>query len=503
MTNGSLSKRRFISGAVAAFGLNASQPVAKAYAETLYDLIVMGGGTAGLACAVSAAEKGASVLLIEKADRFGGTLFLSGGSIAAAGTRLQERKGIKDSPDMHFADIMKLGHNKGDPSIIRRYVDSAAEMVDWLEVLGFEAAEGQPTVGGGGHAPFSVARYFGGSEGGRSLVKVLLPALQKHTMAGLVKALVSTTVAELVIGRDKSVQGVIAVSAGQRTKFSARKVVIASGGYCYSPEMFKRVTGYKLHSRGAFPMNVGEGLLLGESAGGFVRGGEHQIFGPGSIVKDRNYPSEVQARPQVDHNRRPQWEIQVNALGQRYVREDHPEPDLRDKIFTKQPTGRIWIVFDQYIWENAPFILAGMKRADIEPLFNFHPMYFKGATVEELAVRASLDPENLKRTVEEYNIGVRTKTDSLGRTFLPAEIAQSPFYAMEVSGWNLVGFGGLATNAEMQILRADGGVVQNLYAAGEVVGLAAICGDLVVGGSAITASLTFGRIVGQSALGRT
>jgi hypothetical protein len=83
-------------------------------------------------------------------------------------------------------------------------------------------------------------------------------------------------------------------------------------------------------------------------------------------------------------------------------------------------------------------------------------MYFKAPSVEELAARAALDPGNLKRTVQDYNAAVRTKKDAFGRTFLPAEIAQPPFYAMEVSGWNLVGFGGLATNADAQLLRANG-----------------------------------------------
>jgi fumarate reductase flavoprotein subunit len=497
----SFTRRRFISSAtIGAIGIQTLTPIS-AFAATTYDVIIIGAGTAGIPCAIHAAAAGAKVLLIDKSVQIGGSLWLAGGSMAAAGTRIQARKGIVDTPDMHYNDVMHLGHYKAVPEIVRRYVENAGPMADWLEDLGFQVRDGEPVAGRGGHAAFSVARYFQGPEKGRSILKVLLPALKQQVDAGHVRILMSTGVDELVMDRHQNVKGVIASSDnGARTQFLARKVVITSGGYCNSPEMFKKVTGYECYARTAYYMAKGEGLLLGESAGGFIRGGEKQILGPGGIVNDRNLPSVFAWQPELDYKRRPQWEIRVNQQGQRFVREDHPDQDERDILFTRQPTQRMWLIFDQQIEEQAPAILRGKSKEDVEALFGSHPMFFREPTIEALALRGQLNAENLKRTVEEYNFGVRNKKDALGREFLPCEIAKAPFYAIEVTGGNLVGFGGLAVNPDMQLLRPDGSAIKNLYAAGEVIGLSTIAGDTVVSGTGVTPSLTFGRLIGMSVM---
>ena len=68
-----------------------------------YDLLIVGAGTAGLPCAIAAAEAGGRVLLVEKSDRLGGTLHLSGGHFSAAGTRRQRVRDLDDDADRHFA----------------------------------------------------------------------------------------------------------------------------------------------------------------------------------------------------------------------------------------------------------------------------------------------------------------------------------------------------------------------------------------------------------------
>jgi fumarate reductase flavoprotein subunit len=499
----SLTKRQFIAQATAVVGFAGRDALfQEARAADTYDMIIIGGGTAGIPCAICAADKGAKVLLIEKSSQIGGTLWLAGGSMAAAGTRVQAQKGIKDTPDMHFANIMELSHNKAIPEIVRRFVDNAAPMADWLGDLGFVVRDGEPVAGRGGHTSFAVPRYFQGRERGRSVLKTLLPVLAQHVASGQVKVLLSTSVAELVLGPDRGVQGIIArTDNGPRTQFSARKVVITSGGYCSGPEMYKKVTGRTLYSASAYFMSKGEGLLLGEGAGGFIRGGEYQALG-GTVLNDRNYPSVSIGQAGGNPARRPPWEINVNKLGLRYIREDEPDIDARDSIFPKQPEARGWVIFDQDIKDKAPPLMGNKSKAEMDVLFAAHPMFTKAQSLDALAQRTGIDGTSLKRTVEDYNAGVRSKKDRFGREFLPAEIAKPPFYAVELHGGNIVGFGGLAVNADMQVLRPDGSVIRNLYAAGEVIGLAATCGDSVIGGHGVTPSLTFGRLIGLGAMTR-
>lgn len=495
------SAQAVLAGAATARGSNDHSAIIRT--KEVYDLIVIGGGTAGIPCAIAAADKGAKVLLIDKSPQLGGSLWLAGGSMAAAGTRLQARRGITDTPDLHYADMMHLGHGKANAAVVRRYVDNAGPMADWLEDIGFQARDGEPVAGRGGHAAFSVARYFQGPEKGRSILKVILPALRKHVAAGNVRLLMSTGVENITLASDQSATGVVAVSdQGLKTQYAGRKIAITSGGYCNSPETFKAVTNYECYARNAYYMSQGEGLKLGQAAGGYVHGGEKQILGPGGILNDRNYPSVFVWQPELEHRRREQWEIRVNQAGERFVREDDPDQDRRDILFTQQSTQRMWLIFDQQIADQAPPILRGKEKEEIEPLFGTHPMFFKEESIALLAQRAKLDAANLERTIQTYNAGVRAKKDSLGREFLPCEIARGPFYAIEVSGGNLVGFGGLAVNADMQVLRKDGTFIPNLYAAGEVIGLATVAGDVVVSGTGVTPSLTFGRMIGLNVMNK-
>ncbi len=135
-----------------------------------FDVVVVGGGPAGLAAAVTASELGLRSMLIEKTSRLGGQLHASAGRFSAAGTRLQRQRGIDDSPDRHFRDIMRLGHGRADPDLLRLAVTVAPEAVDWLDALGFPFHPDAPSLVTY-HETYSRPRTYwgesGGSPGGR------------------------------------------------------------------------------------------------------------------------------------------------------------------------------------------------------------------------------------------------------------------------------------------------------------------------------------------------
>ena len=103
----------------------------------MWDIIIVGAGTAGMPCAIAAVEQGADVLVVEKADRIGGTLHISGGHMSGGGTRRQIRRGISDSPERHFADIMRISRFRADTSLTRLACEEAPHTLDWLNELGF------------------------------------------------------------------------------------------------------------------------------------------------------------------------------------------------------------------------------------------------------------------------------------------------------------------------------------------------------------------------------
>lgn len=97
------------------------------------DLLVIGGGLAGHAAALEAAELGASVLLVEKMADVGGSTIQSSGSFAFAGTQAQRDAGFEDSPEEIRNDIDAASGGLADPALVSVYVEGQADAYAWLK----------------------------------------------------------------------------------------------------------------------------------------------------------------------------------------------------------------------------------------------------------------------------------------------------------------------------------------------------------------------------------
>ncbi len=156
-------RRRFIAASLAGGAALALGRFSRAAEARTWNFIIVGAGTAGMPAAIFAARRGARVLLLDAAGDVGGTLHLADGEIAAAGTRAQLAKGITDdSPDRHYADIMRLSGGRADPRIARRVADEAPAMVNWLLDGGLVPLPEHPITGHPGRDGYSVARYLWG-----------------------------------------------------------------------------------------------------------------------------------------------------------------------------------------------------------------------------------------------------------------------------------------------------------------------------------------------------
>src|SRR5947209_7804274 len=121
--------------------------------QTEEPVIVLGGGLAGYSAAYEAAERGARVLLVEKAPEPGGSTVRSGGSFAFAGTDLQAAQGIEDNPELLRQDLLQGGGSQTDPELVELYVSHQIEAYEWLRRLGVEFHE--VTLSGNQSAPRS------------------------------------------------------------------------------------------------------------------------------------------------------------------------------------------------------------------------------------------------------------------------------------------------------------------------------------------------------------
>ena len=496
-----LNKRELLAGAGAAAALALMPRISRAASET-WDLIVIGGGSAGLPCAIFAAQQGARVLVVERSHRLGGTLDRSSGQIAAAGTRLQAELEIDDSPEAHFDDIMRISKGKVDTDLVRLFVNDAARTLDWLGEHGFTPLDGHP-VKSGGHEPYVTRRYQWAEQGGVAILKILLPQFLELARKGSIEFLIRTDAQELIQDDSGAVKGVMVRDAtGRKMDLLGRKVALTSGGCAGNPEMFRELHGAPLYASLAYPYNLGAGLEMGVAAGGTLRGAElFQTFF-GMVLNDFNVPSTPAGVPiSTAPERRMPWEVYVNTAGQRFVREDHPSVDAREHSLLAQEGHRYWIVFDQAIRDAAPSVVMGWDSERLDWAFDKYHFFSRAGSLAELAYWADIDGEGLAASIGRYNAAQAAGQDSdFGREHMPLPLGKPPYYAIRMQGTQLLSFAGLNVNTDLEVLNGNGNPIPNLYAAGEVLGAGALTGFGITNGMLLTPALVFGRMIGERVL---
>lgn len=502
------SRRRVITTAAAiagstAVGLKPHRATAATGRD--WDLVVVGGGNAGMPAAIFAAQRGARVLIVDPAAQLGGTLHLSSGQMSAAGTKLQRAQGIADTAQSHYDDIMRISNNTADPVLVRHAVDNAAPAFDWLTEKGFVPLAGQP-ITGTTHDPYSQPRYAWGADGGRSILKVLNEQLQPHIDSGRVHLLLQHEVTQLLTTRNGSVRGIVAQDIdGRRVEHRARYTALTCGGYTDNRAMYEKYEGAKNYSQATYPFSQGAGYTLGEAVGGYVRGGQNHTPLFGAVLANGDYPSPLRTLVRHFPPDRPPFEIFVNSAGLRFVREDIASHTAFEHGIAALQDERCWVVFDDAILNAAPQLARGFGGQYTQPqlrqLFDEStPLFYRADTIAELAQAAGVDASGLTSSVEDYNRAQVHGGDKLGRLHMPLPIAKPPYYAIRLQSWNLTSYAGLAVNGQLQVIRRNGAPIPGLYAAGELLGMGQLMGHSVCGGMSVTPALAFGRLLGKDIL---
>lgn len=493
-----LTKRQFLASAGAAALLTSASSQPGRADEPGYDIIVVGGGNAGLPTAIFAAQRGARVLIIDAASELGGTLLVSGGRMSAAGTKLQKSMGIEDSPDILFDDIMKLSNGTANEDLVRLTVDHAAPAFDWLMDNGFNLEKGVPVTRGMTHEGQSRPRYVWSPDRGKGLLNVFDRVMRPLMEAGRISVQLNTEVKRFKLSRSGHVEGVVGTTQyGSEKTWFGRSVVLTSGGYTANSEMFAALEGALDYSDGTYPHNTGIGIELGLSVGGYLRGGEDHLPSFGGIPKTDKIPGPIFASLKQRVDERPPWEIWVNAQGERFIAEDIGSIHAKELALIKQPHERFWVIFDHEILKSAGPAVNRWTREEIETAFNNQFAFSKADTLYELAQVTGIDPRGFEKTVAAYNNAQSTGVDRLGRKHMPAPIQKGPFYAIRSQSSQILSFAGLAVDKELHVLRSDLSPIANLYAAGEVLGAGQLMGQCYFGGMMVTPALAFGRLLGQ------
>lgn len=449
------------------------------------DLIVLGGGAAGFAAALQAAEAGHSVLLLEKEASIGGSSAMSGGCLAFAGTDIQRAQGIADSDELLASDLRELGGGDADEALIAAYVGNQHDTYEWLrdhgQVFGaaLEASSGQSVPRVHNVDPADMVR--------------LLAARCRDT--GRVEVLLGTAARRLV--RDPASGRVLGVAAqgadGGFEAWAEQGVILASGGFSRDPELVRRFAPDCIH--GVFiggAGNTGDGLRMAWQLGADLRDMAHikGTFGkhPTDETNDHSCLAVYKGA------------IAVNQDGRRFV-DESLSYKLLGSACLRQPYGAAFQILDEPILrsgDNQVRILDFERRLE-------EGLFVVADTLEDLARQIEVPPEVLRRTVETYNAAVDAGEDTeFGRRHLVhnhgalRRIETAPFYAYPSTAAIYGTYCGLRVDASMRVIDVFDAPIEGLFAAGEVVG--GLHGAAYMTGSALGKALIFGRIAARSAI---
>lgn len=462
-----------------------------------FDIVIIGAGTAGLPCAIEAAARGSRVLLVEKDARIGGTLHTTGGHLSAGGTRRQRERGIEDSVAEHLADIERISGGTARTDLVETAARHAPETVDWLDDHGFDFAPESPRLVYG-HEPYLVPRTYYGKDAGLSILAVLRPLLDEQIAAGRVEVWRGSTAIGLTErpGADPTIT--VLRGGVDEVELTAPAIVLATGGFAFDKELFEEIEGVPLVSA-AHPTSTGDGLVIAREAGAGIAGRGQYLptFGglPHPTTPGKAYFGE---RPLLIAAERAPWEIYVRRTGRRFVAEDEPSIDRKERALVAGDDGTFWTVFDDRARRESVPMVVGWSAEDVRAKAGVRAGVFGADTLAELAARTGIDPAGLADTVARYNRAVEAGRDEeFGRAHLPAPIAEPPFFAMENHAITLVTFAGVDIDDRLRVRRGDGTVMDGVYAVGELIGAAATCGNSFCGGMLVTPAITFGRLLGR------
>jgi len=496
MTPRNISRRTFIqttAGTLA--GLAASSRFGTAQAGRPADLVVIGGGLAGLAAAITAADAGASVIVIDKRYRFGGSAMGAGGSFSAAGSRLQRARNIEDSPAKHFEDAVRIGKGKADPALLRLYTEQAAPTQEWLESLGVEFDPAGPRFAFE-HELYKTARTCDAKGGGPGFITVLGRHFNERVAAGRITFHGETAARRLVMQGGGTTGVIVTDEDGRDRTLRGRAVLLACGGYGsnramlrkYNPTLANALTVTSKYA-------TGDGIRIAEAAGAalvnmnllapYFAGVENP---PGS---GRTLMTSLVSNLVTSFK----GDVWVSRLGTRFMNEDSKSPDERERALRAIPDAAVFAVFDD-----------AMLKSNKPPLLGFDAFLEEGRvikkadTIEGIARQIGVPPTTFAKTMATYNGYVDAgRDDDFGRSEL-VRIQQPPFYAIIASGVVFMTTGGVKTNGLLQVIGAGGRVIPGLYAAGEVQGAGQWMGDGLMSGAGNGAALVFGRLAAKQAL---
>ena len=486
------------------------------------DIVIVGAGGAGMTAALTAAEKGADVIILESQAAVGGNSVRATGGMNAADTPAQDENefgesagvektlktarttyadnvtitklaeevekqwadyqanpvGYFDSDELMELDTMIGGKGINNPELVEELADESADGVEWLKKYGINLT----SVGSFGGASVKRIHRPVNAEGKTIAVgSYMIPLLEKACEENdKISIQLETTATTILTDENGKAVGVKAVGAtGNEVTVNAKAVILATGGFGANLDMVAEL------------VPALKGFMTTNAAGAQGQGIEMaQALGAATVDMDQ-----IQIHPTVQFDTaaliteglRGDGAVLINADGKRFI----DEVGTRDVVSAAeiaQPGSYSYLVVDQAMLDKSSVIAGYVKRGFV----------FQGNTYEELAEALGVDAATFAETMNTWNTYVEAKNDpDFGRTSFAQPLNTAPYYAIKVTAGVHHTMGGLVINTDTEVLKADGTAIAGLYAAGEVTG--GVHGANRLGGNAVADFVVFGRIAGEEA----
>ena len=486
------------------------------------DIVIVGAGGAGMTAALTAAEKGADVIILESQAAVGGNSVRATGGMNAADTPAQDENefgesagvektlktarttyadnvtitklaeevekqwadyqanpvGYFDSDELMELDTMIGGKGINNPELVEELADESADGVEWLKKYGIDLT----SVGSFGGASVKRIHRPVNAEGKTIAVgSYMIPLLEKACEENdKISIQLETTATTILTDENGKAVGVKAVGAtGNEVTVNAKAVILATGGFGANLDMVAEL------------VPALKGFMTTNAAGAQGQGIEMaQALGAATVDMDQ-----IQIHPTVQFDTaaliteglRGDGAVLINAEGKRFI----DEVGTRDVVSAAeiaQPGSYSYLVVDQAMLDKSSVIAGYVKRGFV----------FQGNTYEELAEALGVDAATFAETMNTWNTYVEAKNDpDFGRTSFAQPLNTAPYYAIKVTAGVHHTMGGLVINTDTEVLKDDGTAIAGLYAAGEVTG--GVHGANRLGGNAVADFVVFGRIAGEEA----
>lgn len=484
------------------------------------DVVIVGAGGAGMTAAITAAQAGRSVIIVESQAMVGGNSVKATGGMNAGKTPAQDNnefgesagvektlaaaaayadneaikaltetvaaqwaayqanpEGYFDSAELMELDTMIGGYGVNNPELVAVMCESSAGAIEWLETVDIHLT----SVGAAGGA--SVKRIHRPLNDEGKVVSVgayVVPRLEAACNQYENITMLLETTATTILTKDGAACGVVATGKdGQTVTVNAKAVVLAAGGFGANLDM---VAEYNPDLKGFMTTNapgiLGQGIAMA------------QAIGAATVDMEQ-----IQIHPTVQYDSssliteglRGDGAILVNVEGKRFT----DEVGTRDVVSAAeiaQTDSYSWLVVDQAMVDASSVIQGYISKGYM----------FSGDTYEALAETIGVDPTAFAETMNTWNGYVEAKNDpDFGRTSFTAPLNNAPYYAVKVTAGIHHTMGGLKINTNTEVIDVNDNVIPGLFAAGEITG--GVHGANRLGGTAVCDFVVFGRIAGAAA----